>query len=392
MTTNGNSTEGKIGDIECLRAFAILAVLFQHIQTFFPSPPAYFSSIHNYVAGTFGVDLFFVISGFIITRALYPQFLASATLAERRSLLISFWIKRIFRLWPSAWLWLLLILVLNTCFNSSGLYGDISTNIDATLAGVFQYANIRLMNIFGNEPYGTSFVYWSLSLEEQFYFLFPLMLLLFRQHIVFVLSLIVLMQIGNDRFHNAALMMFRTDGLALGALLAIWSKTHSYEKLFPTRLIGSSGTRTVVISLPLLGLAFLSGESGDIRFRGGLISFFSAILVWLASYNKNIFCRSAQLMPILLWIGSRSYALYILHVPTAIFIHELGYRLVPATFHDSVYAYYYFFAALIMVIIATEFNYRFVETPFRRYGKRLSKRWHYETHSTSLRVKETTTC
>ena len=67
------------------------------------------------------------------------------------------------------------------------------------LAGVAQYANFRFADSFYRYEYGTSFVYWSLSLEEQFYLLFPLMIVLFRKHLVWALLALVAVQLFTLR-------------------------------------------------------------------------------------------------------------------------------------------------------------------------------------------------
>src|SRR5690554_7809237 len=67
---------------------------------------------------------------------------------------------------------------LRNFFNESNSFGSLSANIDASIAGFFHFANFRFYSTFLQSEYGVSFVYWSLSLEEQFYFLFPIILIL----------------------------------------------------------------------------------------------------------------------------------------------------------------------------------------------------------------------
>lgn len=74
-----------------------------------------------------------------------------------------FWIRRAFRLLPSAWLWLALILACCLLLNRSGAFGSLSANLAASLAGFLQVANFRFADSFYRYEYGASFVYWSLS-------------------------------------------------------------------------------------------------------------------------------------------------------------------------------------------------------------------------------------
>src|SRR5690554_7703239 len=99
-------------------------------------------------------------------------------------------------------------------FRDSGTFGSIRANLEATVAGVLNIANLRFLDTFMRTEYGASFVYWSLSLEEQFYLLLPLIVLLTRRWLVPVLLLIVLYQLLQER--TLAMMVLRCDGLLLG--------------------------------------------------------------------------------------------------------------------------------------------------------------------------------
>ena len=94
--------------------------------------------------------------------------------ADRRRIILAFWLRRMWRLWPSAWLWLGLPLLGLMFFNESRAFGTLA----ADFAGIFNYVNIRFAQIFMREEIGVSFLYTSLSLEEQLYLLFPLLIVL----------------------------------------------------------------------------------------------------------------------------------------------------------------------------------------------------------------------
>src|SRR5262249_6765248 len=115
-----------------------------------------------------GVDLFFAISGFVIASSLLRQ-------PRHRSFsefALPFYVRRIFRIWPAALLWLLVPLLASRYFNTSGAFGHTRTLIGESIAASLQVANVY----FGLCQCGKEYVYWSLSLEEQFYILFPLLL------------------------------------------------------------------------------------------------------------------------------------------------------------------------------------------------------------------------
>ncbi|MCB1709543.1 MAG: acyltransferase family protein, partial [Halioglobus sp.] len=91
---------------------------------------------YAYFDGSFGVDLFFAISGFIIARDLVPRLRACQSQTEWLNASLFFWIKRAFRILPSAWFWLALILLLSVAFNSTGVFGSFRANFEATIAGI----------------------------------------------------------------------------------------------------------------------------------------------------------------------------------------------------------------------------------------------------------------
>jgi peptidoglycan/LPS O-acetylase OafA/YrhL len=98
-------------EIEYLRAIAVLLVVFAHADALFPQ-----SGIGQWT----GVDLFFCISGYVITRSFQEYF--DEAIAEGRwwAAARAFWVRRIFRLAPSAWLWLAVMVFCSWGFNSTG--------------------------------------------------------------------------------------------------------------------------------------------------------------------------------------------------------------------------------------------------------------------------------
>ncbi|MCW5337940.1 acyltransferase family protein, partial [Pseudomonas aeruginosa] len=174
----------RILDIELLRGLAVLGVVFHHLHgNLFSGSPALLDGINQRVQFWWGVDLFFAISGFVIARTLIPQLREAPTRQAFWEQARYFWIRRAFRLLPSAWLWLALILACCLLLNRSGAFGSLSANLAASLAGFLQVANFRFADSFYRYEYGASFVYWSLSLEEQFYLLLPLLILCLRRYL-----------------------------------------------------------------------------------------------------------------------------------------------------------------------------------------------------------------
>ncbi|HET8707636.1 MAG TPA: acyltransferase, partial [Pseudomonadales bacterium] len=303
-----------------------------------------------------------------------PQLDRRAGLTSAARVVFSFWLRRMWRLWPAAWAWLAIILVCVLCFNSSGAFGTLRANLYATLAGVLQYANIRFMHTFGVSEYGVSFVYWSLALEEQFYLVFPIIALMGRRYLLFVLVVILSLQLFANKHHSALLMMFRIDGIALGVLLAMWSQTQSYLKFNPAAVLASPILRSLVVSSLIVALAVLATPKVDLFFKMGLIAVISAVLVWMASYNEGIIFPDCKVRRILEYVGCRSYAIYLVHVPVFFFTREVWGRVNHTAQFDPSYFYLFLGTALVLVWMMSDITYRLIEVPLRKRGALLAKR------------------
>lgn len=364
----------RIADIEMLRGFAVLFVVIHHANgALFTWSSSAMSRFYSYLCGGVGVDLFFAISGFVIARDLIPRLRENQSGQAARAITLAFWMRRAWRLWPSAWLWLGVILLASIWFNSTGAFGSFHTNLEATLAGVLQIANLRFADSFMRYFYGASFPYWSLSLEEQFYFLLPLVVLIARRYLVWILLALVLLQFFQQR--SLIMLMFRTDAIALGVLLALWSAHPSYQAFKPTRL-ARNGLGMLALFGMLLCIAALGSEwLSTIHFNYGIIAVVSAALVWIASYDADLLFPNGLFKSLMIWLGTRSYAIYLVHIPAFFFARELYHRLAPAPLGPDENM---FWPLLIMagalILLLSDLNYRFIEIPFRARGVTLANK------------------
>lgn len=370
----------RIEDIELLRGIGILYVLSEHALgnlIFWPSPDL--EHIYSYVRGASGVDLFFAISGFVITRDLLPKLIASPSTNTFIYTTLAFWVRRIWRILPSAWLWLIIILLATMFFNHSGAFKSIDAALRGTYGAVLQVANIGFVLCFGQIGHqyecGANFYYWSLSLEEQFYLLLPFMAFLFRKRLPWVLAVLVILQIGYPR--NVLGSMIRTDALLLGALIAYWSKKPGYCAFEPRFLERSLVARFIVTAGLLIGLAaaaaLFTGKLGP--YRLGIIALIAALLVFLASYDKNYLLIPQPLRRFMLWLGSRSCTIYLIHIPVFYATREIWYRITPTgTTFDAAYTLPFSLTAAVLMLICCEINFRLIEAPFRKKGAAISAR------------------
>lgn len=364
-----------ITDLDLLRAVSVIAIVVHHARgNLFEWSTPNLARFYAYFGGSFGPDLFFAISGFIIARDLVPRLSACKNQKEWLDASLYFWIKRVFRILPSAWFWLAVILVLTVAFNSTGVFGTFRANYEATIAGILQVANFRFAAAFGNFQYGASFVYWTLSLEEQFYMLFPFVIWFGRRYLVYILLAFIVVQLVQTR--TVLGLVVRTDALMMGILIAIWSAKDSYHTMEPVFLKAIPWAGFVFLIGVTLCLVSLSADSNKglfiVPLRWSLISPLCALLVLVASYNCNYLMPDNSVKRILLWVGSRSYAIYLCHIPAFYVTREAMHRLYPDTKFTTDDFWVFIAVATAIILICSELNYRILEVPLRRRGARIA--------------------
>lgn len=357
---------GLIKDIEVLRAVAVLGVIFQHMHgNLFPRFAADSTISQLFGSGWVGVDLFFAISGFVIARSLIPKAAAARTSKQFRYVSYRFWLTRLFRLAPSAWLWLIVILLLCVSYNQSGVFGELKTNAYWTLSGVFNFSNYLFVQYFGEQKPGASFVYWSLSLEEQFYLLFPFVLWIFRRYVGWFFVGLVLWQVFEPRGLYG--MMFRTDAIALGVLVGL---SHQHPVCLKARAALPVGMSRLLTLLLLFALFFLgSFNQTDLPLQVGLVAVVSGALVWLCAGKIELLAGNGKPSRVFLWLGQRSYAMYLIHIPAMFFLRETAFRFDRAPADAPVSSA---IIALLLIIVLAAANFRWLESPLRNRGKALA--------------------
>lgn len=157
-----------------MRGYAILITVVAHLGPIMLSEHRHYLT-YFWLGG--GVDLFFCISGFVIAKGM---------LKEKRNefllIYIPFLIRRFFRLWPAAFFWTLMVLLLSIFLNQRGSFDSFENNFITAVSAWFNVVNFRMVSCLYLSYGDCSIVasplriYWSLSLEEQFYFVFPILL------------------------------------------------------------------------------------------------------------------------------------------------------------------------------------------------------------------------
>jgi peptidoglycan/LPS O-acetylase OafA/YrhL len=374
--------QGRIADIEVLRGVAILMVLAEHL----PINLIYWHGglmdfIWAYWHGASGVDLFFAVSGFVIARTLVPRLDAAADGHARLVTVIGFWLRRAWRLLPAAWLWLAIPVILSVAFNRFGSFRSVHANLAMALASGLNFADIYVGEILGKQEPGIDSSYWSLSLEEQFYLVFPFLCIFARRWLGWILFVLVVYSFTIDINHSAVWPMTRPGGLAMGVAIALL-RAHPLSLLAEPKFLGSSSwLRFAVLALfvPAAG-ALVAGVMAPVgSFGWGMLNLVCGVLVFAASFNQDYILPRGVLQRVLMWVGARSYTYYLVHMTAYEAAHEIDFWFWPPTFTHT----YGEMARLIgiavpLLLIAGELTYQLVERPLRRYGATIAARFEAE--------------
>lgn len=360
-------------DIEVLRAFAVFGVLLHHLAVLLAGTPGAAISFAPFDPSS-GVDLFFVISGYVIARSLLPRLDAARAYRSSVREVCAFWVKRAFRLWPTAWVWLAIILVVAASWRFASEYLAVKPNVDAAIAGALHFANVRFAESFSAFPYGASFHYWTLSLEEQFYFLLPLVALISRRWLVPVLLVLIVVEMFRPLTILA--VVTRTSALLTGVLVAIFSATRMHRSLSAAFAKVSGWIAFPVVLSTVLLVAWVSAATPTwVPFHYSYLAAAGGVCVLFASFDRGALCPPGPWPPALLWMGARSYAIYVIHVPAFLVLNELATtRLAAGDLAMPLVLLAISAGAFALVFALAELNFRIIETPLRRVGASLADR------------------
>lgn len=360
--------KARIGDIEALRAFSVLVVVLHHANgSLITWGGAYIDVFFSYFGGWVGVDLFFAISGFVVTKSLLPALEATESRKDFFTVSVDFWVRRVCRLLPSAWLWLLISLLCVVFLNDTGVWGSFKANWQSTVAALLNIMNLHTAETFGQGKVA-NFVYWSLSLEEQFYFFLPLAFFVLRSYFGWAVLVLFAYSILTPNI-SLLEMMFRLEAVLGGVLLALLYRTDVHSLFEPNVLGRSSLAKYSVLFLLCLLLVSLGAKSLHItQWRVSLIAIVSIILVYIASYNKGyILPSNGVLKAMVLWCGGRSYSIYLIHIPSFFLTQELFLKLNQLDYNlGGAEHSLTILVAVVLIVTLSELNYRFVEAPLRR--------------------------
>jgi peptidoglycan/LPS O-acetylase OafA/YrhL len=353
-------------EIEVLRAFAVLFVIIEHINTLLFWRHETFDLYVNLYGG---VDLFFCISGFVITSAFGSEIAeAVATPKLYWRTVVAFYIRRAYRIIPLSWTVFFVTLAVILIFQGFH-FGLLLRSLGDFLAIVFNIQNIHYGSCaLADTPYCGQFgIYWSLSLEEQFYLAFPLLFLLPRK--VMICGLIAAVVVFAFLPRTTLVWMTRIDAIALGVLLALVRSSTAYQAFTPNILSRPAMRRAALVIL-ICGLAVI--PTGVVPFFPTMVSLISLILVFIASYDRSFLIAPGYIRSCLVWVGERSFALYLIHNTVFWIIIGIYRQFFLEAEQGRRTTVIFIVAAIVLLAFFADLSFRYLETPLRRRGKRVA--------------------
>ena len=332
-------------DIDGLRAIAVLSVIIFH----------FYNSILP--SGYVGVDIFFVISGFLITAIILKEHEAG------EFSFVKFYLRRIRRIFPA------LFTMLFVSFLSGFLI--LSSGDMLWLSKQFHYATLQISNLFfqrtvdyfdENRTTNPLLHTWSLGVEEQFYILMPVLI-------------ITLFSFGKNKklplyaliFLSLASLFFSQYLVITNQKMAFYSLTSRFWELGAGCLAAFSNKKIISSKnnnfLAFLGVALIATSLFVIKYSNfpglfALLPCAGAVLIIISGKQNKTLITKFLSNRILVFIGKMSYSLYLWHFPILIFYKEYTNQKTIGFLAATV--------LLLIIFIISYCSWRFVEKPFRK--------------------------
>lgn len=315
--------------IDLLRGVAILLVLLLHYSLSYRLSKSVLADWFGADAvravvnnGNYGVTMFFVVSGYLITSNTLRRFGSLGAIDVR-----AFYVMRAARILPPLLLAVSIIVTLGLLGVPIFGNSDAGKNLPASfyflaVGSVLTFTHNLLMQSVGYFNYCLN-IYWSLSVEEVFYLAFPLLCVLARRRALVVVMCLCAIAVGPIYRHGHAddelYFMYGYaacfDAIAFGCLAALLASVKRPAPL-AARWLG-------VAAALALAASYLAGILGHEAFGFTAVAAASAVLMWCASANTGAGWADARAFAPLRWAGRHSYELYLFHIIVLAAMREL---------------------------------------------------------------------
>ena len=331
-------------EIDGLRAIAVIPVILFH------------AGFELFSGGFVGVDIFFVISGYLITTMLVEDL-------ERNSFsLISFYERRARRILPALYFMVILSIIFGWFVLTPYFYRDLFQTVTSISLFLSNYLLYIKSGYFAPIAELKPFMHtWSLAIEEQYYLFFPILLMIFWRFgwqkmlwifiLIFIASfLFCLWALNPHPRANFLLLPSRVWELLAGSLLAFFIQKRGLKN---NNFLAMIGLFAILISV------FTFDSSIPFPSHYTLIPVFGTMAIILFA-NKNTLVAKILSIKFIVSLGLISYSLYLWHQPIFSFLKHLLFD-EPNNFQN--------FIAILLIFCVSFFSWSYVERPFRDRNK-----------------------
>jgi peptidoglycan/LPS O-acetylase OafA/YrhL len=357
-----------IRGLDGLRAVSVLAVLVYHHYVVGGTSPGWLPG------GFYGVEVFFVVSGYLITSLLLDERTRTGTVKLKE-----FWFRRARRLLPALFLMLGVVIAYSLLFLRDSALAELKSDVIAAVTYTSNWWQIIADRSYFESAGRPELLrhLWSLAIEEQFYLFWPLIIgialkrvrskrapwIMVGVALLSALAMALLYTWGVKDTYLYYATPTRLSGILLGSALAFfWT---------PRRIRGATGrhARIVLDAGGVLGLSLLwwsfrgTHDYDAIAFRGGfLLVDIASLLVIAAIVHPRSDMNRLLGFPVLVWIGLRSYGIYLWHFPIFAVTRPSDLE---STFGITPPGWLWFALRLALTIGIATLSYRYVEVPIR---------------------------
>lgn len=300
--------------------------------------------------GSEGVTIFFCLSGYLLSRLLIREFSDTGKLSIR-----SFYIRRILRIWPLYFCYIVFCLAASPFLGNQALRGE---EIPSLITFTYNW-----QQIYTGESRGMPAILWSISVEEQIYLVLPLLILLFSRWSFKSLSftLILLGIIARIFFYANDLPMYRNtfsymSTIGIGMLYSIYESKikigYGQRRLIINLALGTLVAVYIFCFESIFSLGALKIVAFDFTAMAAIF-----LLIIFKSCDSSLF--SVPLKPFA-YLGRRTYGMYIFHWPILGLLVSKNLFFSPTTgisFMGLVFAF-------LLVVSTASISYKFLERPF----------------------------
>ncbi|MCB1668077.1 MAG: acyltransferase [Pseudomonadales bacterium] len=341
-------------DIDGLRALAVAPVVFFH------------SGLDILPGGYVGVDIFFVISGYLISKIIFKE------LDQETFSLSTFYCRRIRRIFPALFFMIIVSMVVSSFIFTSKDYNELGKSLYSVLLFFSNFHFYDTQDYFGLGADEQVFLHtWSLSVEEQFYIVFPMLLLLLFKYkwtavrpvllSFFVMSLVLASITVHENASKAFYFSpFRFWELLTGVLLAI-GVFPTVKNRFFLEACAVAGVGLIVGSVLFYDEATVFPGLSALPTCVG-----TGLIIYAGSFQKTWVTKILGLRA-LVFLGLISYSLYLWHWPVFVFSKYLYLEQTPLLS----------WILICLSVCVAWFSWRFVEQPFRHAGDSVQSVYRY---------------